>query len=105
MTRTIRTRALRAAQFPQDRRPKNSPLPPRFAFVKTPVWDKADAETREAFEELAKELGEACFTFDLPDRYAAAWDAQRAIMAAEMAHNLGKLTDQGGDKISKACAT
>src|SRR5437764_4483679 len=28
------------------------PLPPRFAFVRTPVWHKADAETHAAFEEL-----------------------------------------------------
>src|SRR6266849_7792316 len=33
------------------------PLPPRFAFVRTPVWDKADADTKAAFEELAAELG------------------------------------------------
>jgi Asp-tRNA(Asn)/Glu-tRNA(Gln) amidotransferase A subunit family amidase len=77
------------------------PLPPRFAFVPTPVWNKADAQTHEAFEGLAEELGEACFKFDLPDRYAAAWDAQRVIMATEMAHNLGKLIDKGGELISK----
>ena len=77
------------------------PLPPRFAFVPTPVWNKADAETHEAFEGLAEELGEACFKFDLPDRYAAAWDAQRVIMATEMAHNLGRLVDKSGDLISK----
>ena len=77
------------------------PLPPRFAFVPTPVWNKADAETHEAFEGLAEELGEACFKFDLPDRYTAAWDAQRVIMATEMAHNLGALVDKGGELISK----
>jgi Asp-tRNA(Asn)/Glu-tRNA(Gln) amidotransferase A subunit family amidase len=77
------------------------PLPPRFAFVPTPIWNKADAETHEAFEGLAEELGEACFKFDLPDRYAAAWDAQRVIMATEMAHNLGALVDKGGELISK----
>ncbi|HZP70984.1 MAG TPA: amidase [Pseudolabrys sp.] len=76
------------------------PLQPRFAFVPTPVWNKADAETHEAFEGLAEELGEACFKFDLPERYAAAWDAQRVIMATEMAHNLGKLVDRGGEAIS-----
>ena len=32
---------------------------------------------------------------------ADAWDAQRAIMASEMAHNLGKLVDQGGESISR----
>lgn len=78
------------------------PLAPRFAFVRTPVWDKADADTHEAFEDLAKELGENCFTFDLPDRYKDAWEAHRVIMSTDMAHNLGKLVDRGGNVISKA---
>jgi Asp-tRNA(Asn)/Glu-tRNA(Gln) amidotransferase A subunit family amidase len=77
------------------------PVAPRFAFVRTPVWDKADPDAREAFEELAGELGEDCFRFDLPDRYGAAWESQRVIMATEMAHNLGGLVDEGGDMISK----
>src|SRR5471032_3078319 len=33
------------------------PLPPSFAFVRTPMWDKADADARSALEDLAKELG------------------------------------------------
>src|SRR4029079_16655065 len=67
---------------------ENFGLAPRFAFVKTPVWDKADAEAREALEELVQELGEICFSYDLPEHYAAAWEAQRAVMATEMAFNL-----------------
>jgi Asp-tRNA(Asn)/Glu-tRNA(Gln) amidotransferase A subunit family amidase len=76
-------------------------LDPRFAFVRTPVWDKADAEAREAIEGLVAELGEACVTYDLPARYAEAWDAQRLIMAAEMAFNLGGLADKGGELVSR----
>jgi Asp-tRNA(Asn)/Glu-tRNA(Gln) amidotransferase A subunit family amidase len=76
-------------------------LDPRFAFVRTPVWDKADAETHAAFEELTNELGEICFAFDLPDQYKEAWESHRVVMAAEMAHNLGNLVDRGGEKISK----
>jgi Asp-tRNA(Asn)/Glu-tRNA(Gln) amidotransferase A subunit family amidase len=75
-------------------------LAPRFAFVRTPVWDKADAGTHDAFEQLAQEFGDDCFTYDLPERYGDAWFAQRAIMAAEMAHNLGKLADRGDDLVS-----
>ena len=71
------------------------PLPPSFALVRTPMWDKADAEARGALEDLAKELGAR--EVDLPDDYRAAWDAQRAIMAADMAHNLGAFVDQGGE--------
>jgi Asp-tRNA(Asn)/Glu-tRNA(Gln) amidotransferase A subunit family amidase len=79
---------------------ENFGLAPRLAFVKTPVWDRIDPDAREAFEELAVELGDDCIARDLPDRYAAGWVAQRIIMATEMAHNLGPLADQGGDKVS-----
>ena len=34
-------------------------MPPRLAFVRTPVWDKADADTRAAFENLVKRLGDS----------------------------------------------
>lgn len=74
------------------------PLPPSFAFVRTPMWDKADSEARSALEDLAKELGAR--EVDLPDSYRAAWDALRAIMAADMAYNLGAVVDKGGE-ISK----
>ncbi len=74
------------------------PLPPSFALVRTPMWDKADAEAREALEGLARELGAR--EVDLPEGYRAAWDAQRAIMAADMAYNLGAIVDKGGE-ISK----
>src|SRR5476649_1497164 len=67
------------------------PLPPRFAFVRTPMWDKADAEARSELEEIAKEL-DAQET-DLPADYIAAWSALRAIMAADMAANLGGYVD------------
>jgi len=80
---------------------ENFGLDPRLAFVKTPVWDKADPEAREALEELVQELGDVCFAFDMPQYYAEAWEAHRAVMATEMAFNLGKITDQGGDKISQ----
>jgi Asp-tRNA(Asn)/Glu-tRNA(Gln) amidotransferase A subunit family amidase len=95
------TRPIAARNFRQTAA-EDFPLPPRFAFVPTPVWNKADAETHEAFEGLAEELGEACFKFDLPERYAPAWEAHRMIMATEMAHNLGVIVDKGGETISKA---
>jgi Asp-tRNA(Asn)/Glu-tRNA(Gln) amidotransferase A subunit family amidase len=75
------------------------PAPPSFALVRTPMWDKADVEARDALEDLAKELGAS--EVDLPDNFRAAWDAQRAIMAADMAYNLGAVVDRGGE-ISEA---
>ncbi|MGA7487031.1 MAG: amidase, partial [Xanthobacteraceae bacterium] len=72
------------------------PLPPKFAFVRTPIWDQADAPTREAFEELARHLGDSIGTIDLPERFFAAWDDQRMIMASDMAHELGEVVERGG---------
>ena len=77
------------------------PLPPRLAFVRTPVWSKADAETRAAFEALVEQLGDCVATVDLPDSYAAAWDDQRVIMATDMAYNFGSLVARGGAASSK----
>jgi Asp-tRNA(Asn)/Glu-tRNA(Gln) amidotransferase A subunit family amidase len=71
------------------------PLPPSFALVRTPVWDKADPEAKSALEALAKELGAR--EIDLPEYYAEAWQAQRLIMAADMASNLGVFVDKGGE--------
>ncbi|MGC1827163.1 MAG: amidase [Pseudolabrys sp.] len=71
------------------------PIPPSFALVRTPMWEKADADARDALEDLAKELGAR--EVDLPDTYRDAWSGLRAIMAVEMAHNLGDFVDNGGE--------
>jgi len=71
------------------------PIPPTFTLVRTPMWDKADADARSALEDLAKELGAR--EVDLPDYYRDAWDGLRAIMATDMAHNLGAFVDGGGE--------
>jgi Asp-tRNA(Asn)/Glu-tRNA(Gln) amidotransferase A subunit family amidase len=71
------------------------PLPPSFALVRTPVWDKADVAAKAALEALAKEL--RAQEIDLPPYYAEAWQAQRVIMAADMASNLGVFVDKGGE--------
>jgi Asp-tRNA(Asn)/Glu-tRNA(Gln) amidotransferase A subunit family amidase len=71
------------------------PLPPRFAFVRTPVWDKAEDETKAAFEELGAALGPAVEPVDLPASWADAWEVHRTIMAVDMAHNLESLVARG----------
>jgi Asp-tRNA(Asn)/Glu-tRNA(Gln) amidotransferase A subunit family amidase len=76
------------------------PLPPRFAFVQTPVWDKAEAETRAAFEGLVDRLGEQAQLIKLGESFAAAWDDHRTIMAADMAHNLRATVVRGDEAAS-----
>jgi len=76
------------------------PLEPRIAFVRTPIWDKADDATKEAFEKLATDLGEACVELELPPDYASAWDTIRTIMLVDMGHRFGPFADQYGDAVS-----
>jgi Asp-tRNA(Asn)/Glu-tRNA(Gln) amidotransferase A subunit family amidase len=94
------TRAVAAPHF-LETLSEEPPMPPKFAFVRTPAWDKAEAETRAAFEQLVATLGDTAQAVDLGESYAAAWDDHRVIMATDMAHNLGALVGRGGDASSQ----
>jgi Asp-tRNA(Asn)/Glu-tRNA(Gln) amidotransferase A subunit family amidase len=76
------------------------PLPPRFAFVRTPAWEHAEAETREAFAELVRELGDTVAEVELGPSFARAVEMHRTIMEVEMASNLGRDYDKGGERMS-----
>jgi Asp-tRNA(Asn)/Glu-tRNA(Gln) amidotransferase A subunit family amidase len=94
------TRNLASTAFSETAREK-PPASPKLAFVRTPVWDRADETTRTAFENLAKQLGGSVTSVDLPASDITAWDDHRAVMAVEMAYNLGSITDRGGEASSK----
>jgi Asp-tRNA(Asn)/Glu-tRNA(Gln) amidotransferase A subunit family amidase len=94
------TRAVAAPAF-LDTLAEPPPMPPQIAFVRTPMWDKAEPATRSAFEAMVKRLGESATAVDLPDAYAAAWDDHRCVMATDMAHNLGAVVERGGEASSK----
>jgi Asp-tRNA(Asn)/Glu-tRNA(Gln) amidotransferase A subunit family amidase len=76
------------------------PVTPRFAFVRTPHWDVAEADTSAAFAELAEALGNAVEEVVLPEPFneAAAW--HRTIMEADLAKNLAREYAQGKDRLS-----
>jgi Asp-tRNA(Asn)/Glu-tRNA(Gln) amidotransferase A subunit family amidase len=78
------------------------PLPPRLAFVKTPVWDRVEADTPEAFAELVATLDDQCEEHVLPESLRAAWDWHRTIMEAEMAANLELEWERGRDRLSES---
>jgi Asp-tRNA(Asn)/Glu-tRNA(Gln) amidotransferase A subunit family amidase len=88
------TRPFAAPDFRAVQREKR-PLPPRFAFVRTPVWDKADPDTKAAFEELVAALGSAVTAVDVSASLAEAWPTHRTIMATDMAHNLAPFVARG----------
>jgi Asp-tRNA(Asn)/Glu-tRNA(Gln) amidotransferase A subunit family amidase len=76
------------------------PLPPRFAFVKSPAWQHADATTQAAFAELVEHLGEAAPDVELGPSFDRAIDFQRVVMEVEMAHNLHRDYEQGAAQLS-----
>jgi Asp-tRNA(Asn)/Glu-tRNA(Gln) amidotransferase A subunit family amidase len=76
------------------------PLPPRVAFVKTPVWERASEETAQAFAELCEALGEHCEPFELPAALADAWGWHQTIMEAEMAASFALEWERGRDRLS-----
>jgi Asp-tRNA(Asn)/Glu-tRNA(Gln) amidotransferase A subunit family amidase len=76
------------------------PLPPRFAFVKTSAWDKADEVTKEAFGELAEALGENASEVELGQSHEAAFGFHRIVMDVEMAENLHRDYEQSATAMS-----
>jgi len=77
------------------------PIAPMLAFIKTPHWERADADTKEAYAELVESLGDRVEEVELFPSASEAWDWQRTIMEAEMAANLEPLWLAGKDKLSE----
>jgi Asp-tRNA(Asn)/Glu-tRNA(Gln) amidotransferase A subunit family amidase len=76
------------------------PLSPRLAFVRSPVWDHAEPVTRDALAELVSTLGETVAEVELGERFGRAIEMHRTIMEVEMAHNLERDYEKGGDRLS-----
>jgi Asp-tRNA(Asn)/Glu-tRNA(Gln) amidotransferase A subunit family amidase len=76
------------------------PLEPVFAFVKTPVWDQASDDCKEAFAELADVLGAQCDEVKLPPPFDGAHAVHRTIMLADLAKNFAGYYRRGPDKLS-----
>ena len=77
------------------------PVTPRFAFVKTPVWDQADEDAQAAFEELATRLGgEVVEEVELPDAFNSAIEWHQVILESNLARNFETEYERGKDKLS-----
>jgi Asp-tRNA(Asn)/Glu-tRNA(Gln) amidotransferase A subunit family amidase len=81
---------------------KEPPLPPMFAFIKTPYWERADEDTKEGFAEIIEQLGEQVEEIDLFPSAGEAWQWHQSIMSAEMALNLAWEWEQGRDRMSES---
>lgn len=81
------------------------PLAPMFAFIKTPHWERVDAESKEGFAELIEELGAQVEEVELFPSSADGWDWHRTILGAEIAVNLRREWEKGRDKLSEPLRT
>jgi Asp-tRNA(Asn)/Glu-tRNA(Gln) amidotransferase A subunit family amidase len=77
------------------------PVPPRLAFVKTPVWDQAAQDTRKAFAELCDRLGPHVREATLPPVFGEAVGWHRAVMEADLAKSFGSEYARGKDRLSR----
>jgi Asp-tRNA(Asn)/Glu-tRNA(Gln) amidotransferase A subunit family amidase len=78
------------------------PLPPIFAFVRTPYWERASDVVRTAFEELMAVLGDQCFAVELPPAFAEADAVRQRIQFAELAKCYYGYARRGFDQLSPA---
>jgi Asp-tRNA(Asn)/Glu-tRNA(Gln) amidotransferase A subunit family amidase len=76
------------------------PLPPRFAFVRSPAWKYAEPATVQAFAELVGALGEQASEVELGASFERAIDQHATIMDVEMAFNLHRDYEKGRDQLS-----
>jgi Asp-tRNA(Asn)/Glu-tRNA(Gln) amidotransferase A subunit family amidase len=76
------------------------PVQPHLAFVKTPMWEQADNDTREAFAELVEHLGDKVGETALPDMFNDAVEVHRSIMEADLARSFEREYEGGRDKLS-----
>jgi Asp-tRNA(Asn)/Glu-tRNA(Gln) amidotransferase A subunit family amidase len=72
-----------------------------FAFIKTPVWERADDDTKAGFVEIIEQLGAQVEEVELFPSAEKAWEWHRTIMSAEMAANLEGIWEKSADKISE----
>ncbi len=76
------------------------PLPPRFAFVRGPAWKHAEPATREAFARLVQTLGQQVQEVEIGESFERVIDLHKTVMEVEMAHNLRRDFEKGGDQLS-----
>ena len=77
------------------------PLPPMFAFIKTPMWERADEDTKQGFAEIVEQLGSQVEVVELFPSATEAWPWHQTIMSAEMAANLEREWTAGRDRLSE----
>ncbi|HZD91953.1 MAG TPA: amidase [Pseudolabrys sp.] len=93
---------MRPRAAPQLSRLASQPpsLPPKLAFLRTPIWDRADTDTREGFEELAGMLGDNVEDVELPTLFSEALAQHKIVQDTEVAVNFGADYERGRDRMT-----
>lgn len=95
---------------PQARAPllqttlQEPPVRPRLAFVKTPQWPQAEADSQAAFEKLAVELGADIEELSLPATFDDAVQCHTTILEADLAFRFAREYQQGKAQLSDRLA-
>jgi Asp-tRNA(Asn)/Glu-tRNA(Gln) amidotransferase A subunit family amidase len=77
------------------------PIPPTIAFIRTPHWERMDADAKEAFAELLEALGARVEEVPLFPSAPDAWGWHKTIMEADMAANFEREWRTGKGKLSE----
>lgn len=76
------------------------PVPPRLAFVKTPIWDRLDADAASAFEGFAARHDGTIAEVPLPDWTVQGLDWHRIILEADLARSFASEYERGREHLS-----
>ena len=73
---------------------------PRLALVETPVWSRAEEDTKAAFKTLAGALGAHVGRAKLPEAFDSAIDWHTTILCTDLARGFAAEYDEGRDRMS-----
>ncbi len=81
-----------------------SPMTPRLAFIRTPIWDKVEDSSKDAFRELLDFINEQhpghAQIIDLGESFNQAYTHHRQIMHADLAVNFSRRYRDHKSKLS-----
>jgi Asp-tRNA(Asn)/Glu-tRNA(Gln) amidotransferase A subunit family amidase len=83
-----------------DTAAQQPPASPRIAFVKTPIWPKADTETQEAFTRFAARHGSYITEVALPDWFEEAIEWHRVVMESDLARSFAREYERSRGQLS-----
>jgi len=75
-------------------------VPPKLAYVKTPMWDQADEDVQGAFTELTEFMGSHVEEIDLSELLENTVSFHRNIMEADLARSFRREYQRGKDQLS-----